>query len=223
MKLCSCVTHGCDKQSAIAKVRKNPTLPKSKQKTWDYSPSLSDEALLNYTCKWNHVSHRNHGSHGHLPPVKHCDFNLSVWLGVSHNLLSHKASTIHQTSSWNEHIYEHVANCVVLSILTVFLTLRDFIFFLREDHRFKFRLLTKQPVDLSQAPWNCAFERPHCSRKWRGMCNLFTRHHLQLPSHLSQNFSEARTWYCFLGNIISRPTPTQVSNCTARPAWHCGL
>ena len=43
MKLCSCVTHGCHKQSAIAKVRKNPTPPKSKQKTWDYSPSLSDE------------------------------------------------------------------------------------------------------------------------------------------------------------------------------------
>ena len=60
-------------------------------------------------------------SYGHLPPVKHCDFNLSVWLGASHNL-SHKASTIHQTSSWNEHIYEHVTNCVVLSISTVFLT-----------------------------------------------------------------------------------------------------
>ena len=54
--------------------------------------------------------------------VNHCGFNLSVWLGVNLNLLSHKASTIHQMSSWNEHIYEHVTNCAVLSILTVFLT-----------------------------------------------------------------------------------------------------
>ena len=79
----------------------------------------------------------NHGSHGQLPPLNHCDFNLSVWLSVSHNLLSHTAATMHGpqnqiASCFPSEVFFLQGAPLALGTLT-----------LHEDHRFKFSFLTK--------------------------------------------------------------------------------
>ena len=146
--------------------------------------------------------------------VNHCGFNLYVWLGVYLNLLSHKASTIHQMSSWNESSINmwHIVSCFPSQ--PFFLHLGTSIFF-AWGSSFQIQALDQD------SPLTCL--------KHLGIAPL--RGLIVAESEGECAISSAVIIFNFqvifpktvLGNIISRPTPTQVSNCTAWPAWHCGL
>ena len=151
IKLCSCGTHGCHKQSAIAKVRKTNSSKKQTRNLRDSPPYLSD------SCKWTGSSSCPKGCFFMksweswvmgICPLSSTAISIFLWLGASHNLLSHKASTIHQTSSWNESSINmwQVVSCFPAQpffLQGLHATLAFGISTLHEDHRLKFRFLTK--------------------------------------------------------------------------------